>query len=118
MSTITRKDTKRNVTSIFGSFISTGYRTIISNGENHFCIDTCYTDDHGNESMVFECDENGKVTNWSDLDCRCYFDDSEMEQVHNEMVQNWIDKLERGDKWKNNGTISLSFMEVKTEKNM
>ena len=22
-----------------------GYRTIISNGENHFLIDTCYTDD-------------------------------------------------------------------------
>jgi hypothetical protein len=100
MSTITRKDTKRKVTSIFGSFISNGYRTIISNGENHFYIDTCYTDDCGNESMVFKCDENGKVTDWSDLDCRRYFDDSEMEKVHNEMVQNWIKKLEQALKKK------------------
>lgn len=100
MSTITRKDTKRKVTSIFGSFISNGYRTIISNGENHFCIDTCYTDDCGNESMVFECDENGEVTDWDDLDCRRYFGDSEMEKVHNEMVQNWIKKLEQALKKK------------------
>lgn len=77
--------------------ITGGYRTIISNGENHFCIDTCFTDDYGNESMVFMCDENGQVTDWSDLDCRRYFDDSEMENVHNEMVQKWIDKLEKGN---------------------
>jgi hypothetical protein len=97
MSTIiTRKDTKRKVTSILSGFVSNGYRTIISNGENHFYIDTCYTDDCGNESMVFKCDENGKVTDWHDLDCRRCFDDSEMEKVHNEMVQNWIKKLERG----------------------
>ena len=74
-----------------------GYRTIISNGENHFLIDTYYTDDWGNESMVFECDENGEVTYWSDIDCRRHFGDSEMEKVHNEMVQKWIEKLERGD---------------------
>lgn len=74
-----------------------GYRTIISNGENHFLIDTCYTDDCGNESMVFECGESGQITDWSDLDCRRNFDDSEMEKVHNEMVQKWTDKLERGD---------------------
>lgn len=98
MSTITRKDTKRKVTSIFGNFISIRYNTIISNGEKYFYIDTCFTDDCGNESMVFECDENGKVTDWEDLDCRRYFDDSEMEKVHNEMVQKWTKKLERGDK--------------------
>ena len=47
--------------------------------------------------MVFECDENGEVTYWSDIDCRRHFGDSEMEKVHNEMVQKWIEKLERGD---------------------
>ena len=98
MSTITRKDEKRKITSLFGSFISYGYNTIISNGEKHFFIDTCYTDDQGNESMVFTCDENGNVTDWSGLDCRRYFGDSEIEKVHNEMVQKWTEKLERGDK--------------------
>lgn len=74
-----------------------GYRTIISNGKRHFLIDTCYTDDWGNESMVFECDENGEVSDWGDLDVSRFFGDSEMEQVHNEMVQKWIEKLERGE---------------------
>lgn len=74
-----------------------GYRTIISNGEKHFMIDTCYTFDCGNESMVFKCDENGDVERYIDLDCKRHFNDSEMEKVHNEMVQEWIHKLERGD---------------------
>lgn len=94
MSTITRKDDNNYIRCGERS----GYRSIISNGENHFCIDTCYTYDCGNETMVFVCDENGKVTHWDYIDCRRNFGDSEMEQVHNEMVQKWINKLERGDK--------------------
>lgn len=75
-----------------------GYRTVISDGENHFIIDTCYTFDRGNESMVFETRENSledKYINWKDLDSRGSFTIEEMETVHNEMVQKWIEKLER-----------------------
>ncbi len=98
MSTITREDRKEDVKSIFGSFISDGFRTLISNGKRHFIIDTCFTDDNGNESMVFETSEKSledKNICWSDIDCINGFDD--LEKVHNEMVQKWIDKLERGD---------------------
>lgn len=77
-----------------------GYRTLISNGKRHFIIDTCFTFDNGNESLVFETSEKSledKKICWSDLDCKNGFDDLEMEEVHNEMVQKWTEKLERGD---------------------
>jgi hypothetical protein len=51
--------------------------------------------------MVFETTEKSiedKGICWSDLDCRNWFDDLEMEEVHNEMVQKYIEKLERGEK--------------------
>ena len=35
-------------------------------------IDTCYTVDHGWETMVFASDKNGNVSNWMDLDCDIY----------------------------------------------
>ena len=35
-------------------------------------IDTCFTLDHGWETMVFASDKNGKVLDWMDLDCDIY----------------------------------------------
>lgn len=71
-----------------------GYRTFISNFKNHFIVDTCYTIDYGNESMVFACDKNGKITEWNDLYCKRGFSTKKMETVHNEIVEMWIKKIE------------------------
>lgn len=87
---IERKDIKNENTN--------GFRTLISNGKRHFIIDTCYTLDKGNESMVFETREfstDDKYIRWEDLDSICGFSTSEMESKHNKMVQKWTEKLER-----------------------
>jgi len=43
----------------------------VVNTRNHgyVAIDTCYTFDHGFETMVFKCDKNGNIIDWSDLRC-------------------------------------------------
>jgi hypothetical protein len=90
---ITRKD-KFNLDRLFDN---KGFNTTILNGKYGFVIDTCFTIDHGNESMVFACDEKGEITDWTDLDCKRGFSTNEMESIHKQMVQKWTDKLERGD---------------------
>ena len=46
----------------------------VVNTRNHgyVAIDTCYTFDHGFETMVFKCDKNGNIIDWSDLDVDMY----------------------------------------------
>lgn len=70
------------------------YRTFISNGQKHYVVDTCRTLDHGNESMVFACDEDGVIIDWLDLDCDCFIPDEAMKDRHEAMVSRWICKLE------------------------
>lgn len=55
-------------------------------------IDTCYTFDHGWETMVFECDENGDVVSWWDLDSDRYFSEAEAAVGHDRMVEKWQNK--------------------------
>lgn len=71
-----------------------GYRTLIENGKWGFVIDTCYTLDHGNESMVFACDCEGKNVDYSDLDCSIGFPDNKMKDEHDKMVNKWVKKME------------------------
>ena len=58
-------------------------------GGQYVWIDTCYTLDHGWETMVFECDEDGKVKSWMDLDCENYFSEASASQGHDDMVEKW-----------------------------
>ena len=46
----------------------------------------------GYETMVFECDENGKVTNWEDLDKANYLTEEEAMEGHEIMVDKWKKK--------------------------
>lgn len=55
-------------------------------------IDTCWTIDHGWETMVFPCDENGNVTSWSDIDCEIYAEESDADKGHTEMINKWLRK--------------------------
>lgn len=56
-------------------------------------IDTCDTADHGLETMVFRCTEDGEVQSWSDLDARRYATVPEAEKGHLDMIEKWRSKL-------------------------
>lgn len=61
-------------------------------GGQYVWIDTCYTLDHGWETMVFESDENGNVISWWDLDSNRYTSEAEASVGHERMVGKWQDK--------------------------
>lgn len=78
-----------------------GMTTVIEtkNGK-HVAVDTalipeelkwCGPDDY--ETMVFACDENGKIEDWSDLDVKTSKDLEESKKTHKEMVEKWKDKV-------------------------
>lgn len=70
-------------------------------------IDTCQlTDTFGNmldnmgfgnsdanafeyETMVFECDKNGKVKNWKDLDHKNFSNKQDGKKIHKKMIAKW-----------------------------
>lgn len=58
----------------------------------HVAIDTCYTLDHGFETMVFKCDKNGNIIDWSDLDADVYDNSEEAKEGHKEMIKKWKNK--------------------------
>lgn len=53
---------------------------------NYYYIDSCYTFDHGYETMIFPCDSNGNVTDWGELYAEWYEDRAAMEARHKEIV--------------------------------
>lgn len=71
-----------------------GYRTLIENGKIGYVIDTCYTLDNGNESMVFTCNCDGGNVDYMDLDCSRGFPEDMMKVEHDKMVNKWIKKME------------------------
>ena len=62
--------------------------SIVKIEENHYCVDSCYTLDHGYETMVFSCDDKGNVTDWNDLYAKWYDTHAKMETGHREIVAN------------------------------
>ena len=65
---------------------STKLSDVVEHKGNYYFVDSCYTLDHGHETMIFPCDKNGKVTNWSELYCDIYDTESEMVCAHNKIV--------------------------------
>lgn len=59
-------------------------------------IDTCFTLDHGWETMVFACTENGDVVSWVDLDAEWYNSEEEAIDGHKNMVERWKQKMYKG----------------------
>ena len=47
-----------------------------------YCVDSCYTLDHGYETMVFRGKKTGEVTDWGDLYAATYDTEEEMESEH------------------------------------
>ena len=63
--------------------------TTVKTSFGYVWIDTNDTPDHGWETMVFECNENGEVTSWAELDVDIYEDYEEAKAGHEEMVSEW-----------------------------
>lgn len=58
------------------------------NGKYVF-IDSCYTLDHGYETMAFESDENGNVLDWMDIYSDLYDSVEEMKEGHERVCENF-----------------------------
>jgi hypothetical protein len=52
-------------------------------------ISTCLTPDHGWETMVFQCDAQGEVLDWLDMEADRYVEESEAQDGHASMVSRW-----------------------------
>lgn len=56
----------------------------------HVYIDTRKVPGYGYETMVFNCDKDGNVKSWMDIDCRTYQTEEEAEKGHKEVVEKWM----------------------------
>lgn len=65
---------------------STKLSDVVEHKGNYYFVDSCYTLDHGYETMIFACDANGNVTDWSDLYCDRYLSEREMVAAHKAIV--------------------------------
>lgn len=64
--------------------------TVVKRTENSYVlVDSCNTIDHGYETMIFECDEEGNVSNWNDIDADWYDTEEEMKIGHQKMCEKW-----------------------------
>lgn len=63
--------------------------TVRTKGGQYVWVDTCFTMDHGWETMVFPCDEQGNVTDRGDLDMNCYLDAESARAGHEFTCQVW-----------------------------
>ena len=65
---------------------STKLSDVVEHKGNYYFVDSCYTLDHGYETMIFTCDANGNVTNWSDLYCDIHLSERQMIDAHRAIV--------------------------------
>lgn len=66
---------------------------IVELNGNYYYVDSCHTLDHGYETMVFACDSEGNVTDWSDLYAERYTTRAEMKLGHVETIANLSELL-------------------------
>lgn len=74
--------------------------TIKTKNGRFVVVDTCYTLDHGLETMVFTSDEQGNVTSWTDLDAETYSTPEEAEEGHRQMIEKWKESKRPLRLWK------------------
>ena len=65
--------------------------TVRTKGGQYVWVDTCFTYDHGFETMIFPCDEQGNVTDWGDLDMNLYSDAESAKRGHELTCKVWAD---------------------------
>ena len=62
------------------------FSDIVERNGKYYWVDSCWTDDHRYETMVFPCKRNGKVTSYWDLYCETYSTASKMKLRHMQIV--------------------------------
>lgn len=67
--------------------------TVKTKSGHYVWVDTCWTFDHGYETMVFPCDERGNVTDWGDLDMSLYPSEAAAEAGHQLTCMAWEDMI-------------------------
>lgn len=67
--------------------------TVRTKGGQYVWVDTCWTMDHGYETMVFPCDERGNVTDWGELDVSLYPNAENARAGHEFTCQVWADVI-------------------------
>lgn len=65
---------------------STKLSDVVEHKGNYYFVDSCYTLDHGYETMIFPCTKEGNVTNWCELYCEIYDTETEMQDAHKAIV--------------------------------
>lgn len=61
---------------------------LVKDCTKYYYVDSCYTFDHGLETMVFLADENGKVLSWDDLYVEHHNSIDEMYKRHGQLINN------------------------------
>ena len=67
-------------------------RTIVETSKGYVLVDTCDPADHGLETMVLSCTEDGNAISYSDLDVRHYATVREAIKGHWDLVEKWRSK--------------------------
>lgn len=60
--------------------------------KGYVLVDTCYTIDHGYETMVFKCDSEGNVPRYDDLDCDRYDTWEDAKKGHERIRSEWAER--------------------------
>ena len=78
------KDLKRD------DFLKKQLRDVVAtkNGQ-YVAVDTCWTIDHGWETMVFQCNSEGNIESYADLDADWYDSEAEAAEGHVAMIKKW-----------------------------
>ena len=64
------------------------FTDIVEYNGKHYYIDSCWTSDHGYDTMAFLCDSDGNVLSWEDLYCERYATAAQMEIGHKKAIKN------------------------------
>ena len=64
-----------------------GLAHVVECNDEFYYVDSIFTFDHGLETMVFKCDENGKNVNWHDLYVEWHSNSAEMTDRHNYIIR-------------------------------
>lgn len=65
-------------------------KTVITRGEQHFVVSTCFTMDCGLETMVFAAHPDGSVTDFRDLACDRYQTEAEARAGHAALCEGFV----------------------------
>ena len=61
-------------------------KSYIEYNGKHYYVSSCFTPDHGYETMIFLCDDKGNVLDWSDLYVEHYETEEEMNAGHERII--------------------------------